>query len=105
MSDNNEESYVLPSNPTDRAKIKDALHEMAGALQFIEDKRQYINDVAASLNEEFDISKKISNKLARTLHKNNYSDVAAEADGFTTIFEVLFNGNSGSADEESDTEE
>lgn len=93
---NDVENYNLPSNPNDRKKIKDALYEMAGALQFIDDKRQFINDVASGLSEEFDIPKKIANKLAKTLHKNNYSDVTTEADNFISIFEVLFNGASTS---------
>lgn len=101
-----EDSYALPSNPNDRKKIKDALYEMAGALQFIDDKRQFINDVAGGLSEEFQIPKKISNKLARTLHKNNYSDVTNEADSFASIFEILFNGASAPSDDtDSDDEE
>lgn len=92
MSEQEHNDFTLPSNPTDRKKIKDALYEMAGALQFIDDKREYINDVATDLKDSFDLPKKVTTKLARTLHKGNYSDVTAETDTFTTLFEVLFNG-------------
>lgn len=99
MSDN---EHTLPSTPNDRKRIKDALYEMAGALQFIEDKRLFIGDVASMLNEEFSIPKKISNKLAKTLHKNNYSDVTSEADNFASIFEVLFNGGTAQSSDDGD---
>jgi len=96
-----ETSFTMPSNPKERKEIKDALHEMCGALQFIEDKREYLKDSAAVLEEKFGIPKKISTKMARVLHKNTYSDVAQEADQFSTIFETLFQNDSagGSVDD------
>ena len=105
MSDQENIDFVLPSNPADRKKIKDALYEMAGALQFIEDKRQFINDVATDLKENFDLPKKVVTKLARTLHKGNYSDVTAEVDTFTTLFEILFNGASTAAQTSNDEDD
>lgn len=87
-----QQDFTMPSNPADRKKIKDMLHEMQGALQFIDDKRAFMKDAAESLQEQFQIPKKISMKMARTLHKNNYTDVSSETDQFTTLFEVLFQG-------------
>lgn len=103
MSDTHE--YTLPSNPADRKKIKDMLHEMAGALQFIDDKREFMKDVAESIQEKYQIPKKISMKMARTLHKNNYVDVSSETDQFTTLFEVLFQGKEINSDDNSEQEE
>lgn len=84
------QEFTMPSSATDRKKIKDALMEMSSSLQFIEDKRSFMKDVADSLHEQFQIPKKISMKMARTLHKNNYTDVTEEVDQFTTLFETLF---------------
>jgi hypothetical protein len=94
-----QQDFIMPSNPADRKKIKDMLHEMQGALQFIDDKRAFMKDTAEALQEQFQIPKKISMKMARTLHKNNYTDVSAETDQFTTLFEVLFQGGSVPAHE------
>lgn len=80
----------MPSDPAVRKKIKDILHEMAGCLQFVKDKNDSKKDLAASLEAEYGIPKNISAKMARVLFKNNYSDVEAEADQFTTAFETLF---------------
>lgn len=84
------QSFTLPSSEADRKSIKDALHEMGGALQFIEDKREDIKGIAEDLEARFQIPKKISTKLGRVLHKNTYGDVAQEADQISTIFETLF---------------
>lgn len=105
--------YTLPSNPQDRKKIKDAIYEMQAALQFIDDKREFIKDVANMLKEKYEIPVKISTKLAKTLHKDNYDDVTQEVDSFTSLFETLFNNESSereadysnSEDVDTDTEE
>lgn len=88
--------FTMPSNPADRKKIKDALYEMSGALQFIDDKRAFIKDVSETLLESFQIPKKMSTKLARTIFKNDYADVSTEADNFVTLFELLFHAASSS---------
>jgi len=98
-----EQHFTMPSNPNDRKRIRDALYEMSGALQVIDDKREFMKDVAKMLEDEFQVPKKISAKMARTLHKNNYQDVHVEADQFSTIFETLFQGTT-SADEDEDEE-
>ena len=104
MSNEENATFTLPSDPTKRKKISDAIHEMAGALQFIDDKRAFMKDVADALAEEYEIPKKISLKMARTLHKHNYSDVAQETDVFVTCFETLFPTLSGDDSDVEDAE-
>lgn len=91
--------FTLPSSPDDRKKIKDAIHEMAGALQFIEDKRAYMKDVADMLKNEFEMPKKIASKMARTVHKQNYLDVAQESSVFELFYENLFPNDASNASE------
>lgn len=85
-------SFTMPSNPADRKKIRDLVFEMSGALQAIEDKRSFMKDVATAIQEEFEIPKKVTMKMARTVFKQNYREVEAEVDQFTTAFETLFAG-------------
>lgn len=82
--------YVVPSNPADRKKIKDAISQMAAVMQEIEDKRGYIKDVQTDLKESFKIPSRISAKMAKTLHKHNYVDVAQESEQFSLFYETLF---------------
>ena len=84
------EEFMMPSSETDRKAIKEDLEAMANALQRIEDERSFIKDKVALLAEKFTIPKKVLNKMAKTVHKQNYLDVAAESDQFTTAYETLY---------------
>lgn len=92
---------VIPSNPADRKRIKDALHEIVGCYQFIDDKKSYIKDVLDTLKENYDIPKKIATKMARTMHKHNYQDVSNESTTFELLYETIVNtaGTAASADD------
>lgn len=83
-------SFTFPSSPQDRKSIKDAIYEMAGALQFIDDKREYIKDVSEMLHEKYALPKKISAKLARTVHKDNFSEISEEGSTLEAVYEGLF---------------
>lgn len=96
----NLENFTMPSSPADRKRIKDALHEIAGALQFIKDKRSFIKDVVEDISKSYDIPKKIVSKAATTLHKHNYDDVTQESTTFEIFYETLLNVDSDSADSE-----
>lgn len=99
------QSFTMPSSTADRAKIKETLQEMSGMLQRIEDFRGSMTDAAKGLEETFQIPKKIALRMARVLHKNNYSEVEAEADAFTTAFETLFKGGNISSSSFDDSDE
>lgn len=90
-----DQTFSMPSNPEDRKKIKEALNEMCGALQFIDDKRQFMKDVAETLHEKYEMPKKLVMKMARTLHKHNYDDVSHESEVFSIMFETLFQDSAG----------
>lgn len=98
MSDS--ENFSIPSNNADKQKIKDAIYEISAALQFIEDKREFIKDVADMLHGKYNIPKKITMKIARTIFKDNYSDLTKEVDNFTILFESLFSKIDNTSDEE-----
>lgn len=89
--------YVLPSDPKERKKIRDAVYQMSGALQFIADKREFMKDVAKGLKEEFNIPPKVANKMARTVFKHNYQEVLQESSAFELYFEnVIGSGDTTS---------
>jgi lysyl-tRNA synthetase class I len=83
------DSYTLPSSPADRKKIKDAIHEIAGALQQMEDKRSFINDIKKSLKEDFKLPPSVTAKMAKTLYKNNYQEVLGESSTFEVVYENI----------------
>lgn len=92
MTDSNDaidSSYVLPSNPEDRKKIKALLQEISAQLQMIDDRKEAIKGVIDALHADFKIPKKISSKLARTLYKHDYDKVKEESDLIALFYEEL----------------
>lgn len=82
----------IPSNPADRKKMKGMLSEMTHCLQRADDERESMKDIAAEIESQFGVSKKIANKLARTMYKHNYADLQAENEHFEFLYEALVEG-------------
>lgn len=94
--------FILPSNPADRKKIRDAIYEMSGVTQEIKDKRSYITDTKKMLKDEFGLPPKIASKMVKTVCEHNFKDVVAETEAFTETYEILFESvitNSDDAEE------
>ena len=85
-------SCVVPSSPEDRKKLKTMLVEMTHCLQRADNERESMKEIASEIEEQFNISKKIANKLARTMYKRNYSDLQAENEHFEFLYETLIEG-------------
>lgn len=89
----------VPSNPTDRQKLKSILTEVTRCMQRIDDERSAIKDLLADAAEKFDVDKKLLSKLAKTMHKRNYADVMHENESFETFYEILIEGQKATDDE------
>jgi hypothetical protein len=86
---NVDSAYSLPSNPEDRKKIKSQLQTISAQLQMIDDRKEVIKGIIDALQADYKIPKKISSKLARTLHKHDYDKVKEESDLVALFYEEL----------------
>jgi len=71
----------------DKAKVLGCLQEISNSLTRIESERDLIREVLQKMQDECEIPKKLSRKLARTYHKRNYEEEVAEQSDFQTIYE------------------
>lgn len=95
---NKTDDYTLPSDPKERKKIRDAVYEMSGILQFMADKREQKKDIAKMLKEEYGLPPKVSNKMASVVFKHNYQNVLQESSTFELFYEnVIGDGASDSS--------
>ena len=76
-------------NKEDRKKLKAMIVEMTNALSRIESEREHMTEIKTAVKDEFGIQKKITNKLARTMFKNNYADLQTENEHFEFLYESL----------------
>ena len=79
----------VPSNKDDRRKLKAMIVEMTNALLRVDSERELLKEISSAASEEFGIQKKLINKLARTLYKNNYADLQTENEHFEFLYESL----------------
>ena len=77
------------TNPADKKRIKDALFEISGSFARMEAERELIRDIVKTLADDFELSKKQVNKIARAYHKQNYSQQVAESEEFQELYESL----------------
>ena len=77
------------SSPADRKKIKDALHEISGSMTRIDAEKDYIREAVKELADEFKLSKRTLNKMARVYHKQNYSQEVASHEEFEGLYETI----------------
>lgn len=94
--------FTLPSSPTDRRKIKDAIYEISAMMTTLKDNRSFINDTKKMLKDEFSLPPKLASKMAKTVNEHNFKDALAESETFEVVYENLFETNNGAATADSD---
>lgn len=82
-------NVVVPSNESDRKKLKAMIVEMTNSYARVDAEREACKEVADEAARQFEIPKKLINKLARTMYKRNYSDLQAENEDFELLYETL----------------
>ena len=71
----------------DKAKVLGCLQEISNSLTRIEAERDLIKEILQRMQDECELPKKLSRKLARTYHKRNYEEEVAEQADFQTVYE------------------
>jgi hypothetical protein len=75
------------STEEDRKKFMGAIQEMSNSMLRIEAERDLIREIVKDKSDEFKISKKVINKIAKTYHKQNRTQVEAEHEEFLEIYD------------------
>jgi hypothetical protein len=71
----------------DKAKVLGCLQEISNSLTRIEAERDLIKEILQKMQDECELPKKLSRKLARVYHKRNYEEEVAEQSDFQTVYE------------------
>jgi DNA topoisomerase VI subunit B len=66
--------------------IKTAIMDMVKSLEMIKSEREHIKDIAKSLKENHQIQPKVSNKVAKLVHKGD----KPQDDEFTALVDNLY---------------
>jgi hypothetical protein len=77
------------SNPADRKKIRDALQEISNSMTRVDAERDFIKDAVTDISDNFKLSKKTVNKLARVYHKQNFNQEVEQYQEFENLYEEV----------------
>lgn len=81
---------IIPSNPVDLKKIKDAMVEAEGCLLRIASEKDQVKAILDTLNENYpDIPKKAIRKMINIHFKANLDQVVGEMDDVANLYESV----------------
>lgn len=84
-----QQTVVIPSNPTDRQTILDAIKEASLSLAKIEAEKEQIKAINDEIKEKFDIPPKLMNKLIKLYHKDAFVDFEQEVDDVKEAYDAI----------------
>lgn len=89
MSKQEDENYTVPSDPAIRKAIRDAIQEASAQMQMVSDRKEAIKEIAANVEETYNVPKKVFNKLAKVFHQQSYANVVHEDEVFQLFYENI----------------
>jgi aspartokinase len=81
------------SNPADRVKIKKMLTEVSNSMTRIEAERDLIKETIKEMSQEFNLSKRQLNRMAKVYHKQNFSREQEEHSEFEDLYTSIVESN------------
>jgi di/tripeptidase len=82
------------SSIEDRKKIFAAIREISNSMVRIEAEKDLIKDIVKDVADNYQLSRKVVNKMARVYHKQSLSQTVAEHDEFVETYEEITSANS-----------
>lgn len=80
---------IVPSNPEDLKRIKDAMQEISNSFTRIESEKDFQKDALAALEEDVGIPKKYLRKMSRIYHKQNMNQLKSEMETIDFLLEKV----------------
>jgi hypothetical protein len=81
------------SNPADRLKIKKMLAEISNSMTRVDAEKDLIRETIKDMSDQFQLSKKTLNKMARVYHKQNFQQEVAGHEEFEALYEQVVNND------------
>ena len=77
------------SNSADREKLMNMIKECSNSLVRIQGERDYIKEAVTEMSKQFDIPKRLLNKLIRVYYKQNFDEEVAVSEQFQELYESV----------------
>lgn len=80
---------IVPSNPEDLKRIKDAMQEISNSFTRIESEKDFQKEALEALEEDVGIPKKYLRKMSRIYHKQNMNQLRSEMETIDFLLEKV----------------
>lgn len=77
------------TSPADKKKILDAVREISNSLTRISAERDLMKDIVKDISDNFQIPRKVVNKIAKTYHKQNLTQEVQEHEEFVELYDSV----------------
>lgn len=77
------------TSPVDKKKILDAMREISNSMTRISAERDLMKDIVKEVSDNFQIPRKVVNKIARTYHKQNLTQEVQEHEEFVELYDSV----------------
>jgi len=91
MGEEAPKGFVMPSSPTDRKAIMDAMMEISASKTRAEGERDFQKEALNDLYDKFKIPKRLLSRFARAYHRQNYTEEIDVDSDFVVMVEILTN--------------
>ena len=81
------------SSPADRQKIKKMLGEVSDSMTRISAERDLIKETIKEMSQEFNLSKRQLNRMAKVYHKQNFTREQEEHSEFEDLYTSIVESN------------
>jgi len=81
------------SSAQDRARIKKLLGEISNSMTRIEAERDLIKETIKEMSQEFNLSKRQLNRMAKVYHKQNFTREQEEHSEFEDLYTSIVESN------------
>lgn len=82
-------NIVLPTNPADIAKIKNAVKEASDSLLRIDAEKDHIKSIIEVVVDDYGLPKSFVNRMVKTYHKSSYDKDTQDNDDFRALYETV----------------
>lgn len=84
---------VLPSDPKILGSIDSSLQEISNCKTRIDAEKDCIKDIVQKLHEEYQIPKRLINRLAKVWHLRNFVEEVTHDEEFQEAWDQIANNN------------
>jgi hypothetical protein len=86
--------FVIPNDPTVIKQIRDAMMELSASMTRSEGERDFQKEAISELAKATDVPGKYLKKMARIYHKQNKSEVEADNESTSELYDRVFENDS-----------